>query len=133
MSYSFTLDSVDLGGTDYGLYIVSGDESLMPRPRVIIENLTGADGAATMAATFEPLYINLVCMVKASSQANLRTQLGNIVTLLKTCQVEEKSLVFDRTPSDTYTVRLLSGVNASVMLTGAEFTLQFLAANPFPS
>ena len=130
---SIVFNSVDWGGTSYNLFVVGVPSGIPPAPEmeVHVEKLAQADGCVTQGSSWKPLVIELRCIVLSDTAANRATQVANIITALKTCEGGEKTLVLDAYSSKSYNVRLMNSVNASIAAQGAEFTLIFLASNPW--
>jgi hypothetical protein len=130
---SFTYRSVDFGGNDYGVYVVSREWPRLPKPRVNLSMFAQADGGVTQGSTFEPRRIKLKCMLAASNEANRNTQMANVVSQLALSQYTGPALlVVDYFPDLAWkNARLMDGIDSELAQNGEIFNLEFLA-DPWP-
>lgn len=130
---SFTMDGTYMGGTNYKLFVVDMGESLLPQPRIFIEPLVGADGAAIQGSHFNERYFPFQCRVAASSDSDRDIVIANIKQFFRDHHGSLSSFVMDWESGDTYQVMLIMPIDGPVFLTGAEFPLQFVAPDPWPT
>lgn len=115
---------------DNGVIVVSRPTPMLSKPRLWIEQLSGADGAAVQGGTFDPRMFRFACMLYAGSETARDTYLENLVDIFEVCQEGEKALILGWKPTVYYNVRLMSAFDPDCFINGARFDLDFIAPNP---
>lgn len=127
------MDSFKWDGTDmaeYGLHVIERPHQYLPRPKVHVYDLSGADGAVTQGTYWEPLYLDMKCAVVADDPDELEENLLAIAGALFSTQEGEKELILSWRPGMTYRARLLSEMKTEPMINGALFDLRFIVPQP---
>jgi hypothetical protein len=130
MSSSFTWNSVDFGGASYKLFITSSVFPLLGKPRVNLMELATEDGCVSQGSSLGELYFRFNCVIDADSETERETCIWNVIEALAETKEGEAALVFDHWPTRQWMARLYDGIDGELAITGAEFQLCFVAANP---
>ncbi len=125
--HSFTLDGTDF--TDYEVYVNRARKPLIPKPRIDLQALGGADGSAAQGTFYEGRRFQLDCVLYSPSARD--TQIGNIVTALRAAAVTEKSFLVDHFGSRIWQGRFVPESAANLYASGAVFPLEFFARDPW--
>ena len=128
---SMTVDSVDLGGSSYGLVLTNPQIEFLPPPRLDIQALAMADGAVTQGSTFAVRRATLGYAVQGSSGANLLSKLRNIAEVLSRTQAGEKTFVFDYMSDRTWYARIEDAFDPQIIGLGAMGSIAIAINPPF--
>lgn len=127
---SFSFNDVNYGDELHGLKIVSPVIPFLPEPRVHIAPLSNADGAVTQGRFFKEAYLSFDCVIVGESEADRAGKLAAVVSdLYDAATVGECDLILG-CYSETYTARLISGIDGRIAITGAMFNLRFVIPQP---
>ena len=125
--FSFEYNSVDY--QLYNVYVRAARRPLLPKPKIQIESLGATDGAATSGQHWEGRGIFLDCAIVDTS--SLEASITNVIAGLKASQTGEHDLIVDHFGTNAWDARLVTEIDASVFITGAEFGLEFFCSNPW--
>jgi hypothetical protein len=131
MAHSMTIDSIDLGGIDYGFIIESNDFTTPPDARVNRDAYAMADGESAQGATFGARTGTVSGVVVASSYAGLLVQKENIQRATWLTQSGSKVLTFDAHTGKQWRGRVLSVTYGAETTVTAELSLTLYAPLPW--
>lgn len=130
---SFVYNSIDFGGSSYGVYLTGCDMPFMPLVRLDLQPLGGADGAEVQGATFEHLQIVLHCKLVASSMSDRLAKMRAIAGKLVATQQGVKTLTLDHVSGRQWYARLAGRTGFVPAPTGysVAFSLSFVCPDPW--
>jgi len=87
MAYSFHFGSTigsltDLSGSDYNLSVFSDDNPIMPELMIGTYDIPNLDSQRLYTAKAQSRTIEIPCVIRGTSEANLRTRLDNMLDLI---------------------------------------------------
>lgn len=105
----FSYDGIDLKA--YGVRLEVGYERpFMAEMENFIRPVAGKDGAYDFGYRFRPLEFKLPCVVTGSSRADVISKITSVTTIFDPAN-GPRELVFDDSPSLSYSVRCQSGIS----------------------
>jgi hypothetical protein len=121
---SFLWNAVDFSGNNYNVLLMDYRVPGLPKPRLNVQPLTGADGAVSQGSTFAAGELWLKCYTQAASLATMETQISNIVTAFQDTDSGEALLLLTPVGKQWY-ARLSEGIEFQRFQNGAVFELTF--------
>ena len=127
-----SFDGTDLSAANINMLVTNPDPVDLPKPRLNRVALGAGDGDAIQGTAYDAHVFDFRCMLAGTDPTTRDAQLALLKTALAVAQEGEKQLILGWEDTKYYNVRLDSGLNAAIAITGAEFPLRFIAGDPWP-
>ena len=131
MSHSMSIDSIDLGGVNYGFTVEANDFVSPPQARVNRDHLAMADGDAAQGSSFDARTGVVSGIVVATSYENLLIQKENIQRVTWLTQSGNKVLAFDAHPGKQYRGRVIDVKYSNETPVTVDLALTLYAPQPW--
>ena len=129
MANSFSFNSTDLGGANYGLTVLENSFPFLAQPNIDVRIVAQQFGGVSRFGSFGTLVIPIRCVVTGSTAADLWTKMDAIRTILDP-QLGEKNLQLDWITDRYWKALLGSSIEAGISgVYHKEFDMRFVASD----